>query len=186
MRSSTRVVLRAYGATVTIVQASMPTAVDRCLSEVPIGMLQPNVILPSLEVGTSLKDSSISVQSVNCGAVLLGRTAKTLRDHLSAVEVAAGVPGVCCVTSEIQSPDTLADKEIWRERTAQKSNAEYGAVDASRDVWITWMAKMRLLADRQTPALDINVDSRDGVAIYASPTKKQRADAETRGESPCH
>jgi osmotically-inducible protein OsmY len=90
------------------------------------------------------------------------------------------------VSSEIQSPDTLADKEIWRERTAQKSNAEYGAVDASRDVWITSMAKMRLLADRQTPALDINVDTRDGVAIYASPTKKQRADAETRGESPCH
>lgn len=117
----------------------------------------------ALQAQPSLKDSSITVQSVNNGEVLLAGTAKTLTDHLSALEVACGVPGVRHVSSEIQSPDALADKEIWRERTAQKSNAEYGVADASRDLWITSMTKMRLLADSRTPALDINVDTRDGV-----------------------
>lgn len=116
----------------------------------------------ALEAQPLLKDSSITVQSVNNGVVLLGGKANSLTDHLGAVEIAAAVPGVHHVASEIQSPDTLGDKEIWRERT-QKSEAEYGAVDASRDVWITSMVKMRLLADSETPALDINVDTRDGV-----------------------
>ena len=138
----------------------------------------------ALKADASLKDSSITVQSVNNGVVLLAGTAKTLTDHLSAVEVASGVPGVRHVSSEIQSPDTLADREIWRERTAQKSNAEYGATDASRDVWITSMAKMRLLADSQTPALDINVDTRDGVVtlfgIVPAKEAKQAAEADVR------
>ena len=88
------------------------------------------------------------------------------------------------MTSEIQSPDTLADKEIWRERTAHRSNAEYGATDASRDVWITSMAKMRLLADSRTPALDINVDTRNGVVtlfgIVPAKEAKQAAEADVR------
>jgi hyperosmotically inducible protein len=138
----------------------------------------------ALQGQPALKDSAITVQSVNNGVVLLAGTAKTLTDHLSAVEVASGVPGVRHVSSEIQSPDTLADKEIWRERTAQKSNAQYGAVDASRDVWITSMAKMRLLADSRTPALDINVDTRDGVVtlfgIVPATAAKRAAEADVR------
>jgi hyperosmotically inducible protein len=138
----------------------------------------------ALQAQPSLKESAITVQSVNNGVVLLAGTAKTLTDHLSAVEVASGIPGVQRVASEIQSPDTLGDKEIWRERTAQKSTAEYGAVDASRDVWITSMAKMRLLADSQTPALDINVDTRDGVVtlfgIVPAKDAKRAAEADVR------
>ena len=120
-------------------------------------------VAKALTADGSLKDSSITVQSVNNGVVLLGGTAKTLTDHLTAVEVASGVPGVRHVSSEIQSPDTLADKEIWRERPALKSDANYGPVDASRDIWMTSMTKMFLLADSRTPALEINVDTRDGV-----------------------
>jgi len=138
----------------------------------------------AMKADVSLNDSSITVQSVNNGVVLLGGTAKTLTDHLSAVEVAAGVPGVRHVSSEIQSPDTLADSEIWRERTAQTSNADYGVADASRDVWITSMAKMRLLADSQTPALDINVDTRGGVVtlfgIVPANEAKLAAEADVR------
>jgi osmotically-inducible protein OsmY len=141
-------------------------------------------VVKALKADASLKDSSIAVQSVNNGVVLLAGTAKTLTDHLSAVEVASGVPGVRHVSSEIQSPDTLADQEIWRERTAQTSNAEYGAVDASRDMWITSMAKMRLLADSQTPALDISVDTRDGVVtlfgIVPGKEAKRAAAADVR------
>ena len=66
----------------------------------------------ALQADTSLKSSSISVQSVNSGVVLLGGTAKTVTGHLSAVETATSVPGVRQVVSEIQSPDTLADAEI--------------------------------------------------------------------------
>jgi len=138
----------------------------------------------ALKADTTLKDSSITVRSVNNGVVLLGGTAKTLTDHLSAVEVAAHVRGVRHVSSEIQSPDSLADKEIWRERPAQKSEADYGAVDASRDLWITSMAKMRLLADAETPALDINVDTRDGVVtlfgMVPGQDAKRAAEADVR------
>jgi osmotically-inducible protein OsmY len=141
-------------------------------------------VAKALKTDAALKDSSITVQSVNNGAVLLAGTAKTLTDHLSAVEVASGVPGVRHVSSEIQSPDILADKEIWRERPAQKSNAEYGVADASRDLWITSMAKMRLLADSRTPALDINVDTRDGVVtlfgIVPGNEAKRAAEADAR------
>ena len=138
----------------------------------------------ALQAQPSLKDSAITVQSVNSGVVLLAGTAKTLTDHLTAVEVASRVPGVRHVSSEIQSPDTPAHKEIWRERPAPKSNAEYGAADAARDVWITSMAKMRLLADSRTPALDINVDTRDGVVtlfgIVPGNEAKRAAEADAR------
>ncbi len=138
----------------------------------------------ALKAQPSLKDSAITVQSVNSGVVLLAGTAKTLTDHLSAVEVASGVPGVQRVASEIQSPDTVGDEEIWRERAAGKSHADYGAADASRDVWITSMVKMRLLADSETPALDINVDTRNGVVtlfgMVPTNTAKRAAEADVR------
>lgn len=138
----------------------------------------------ALQAQPSLKDSAITVQSVNNGVVLLGGTAATLTDHLGAVEVAAGVPDVRHVSSEIQSPDTLADKEIWRERTAQKSDDAYDTGDAARDLYITSMAKMRLLADSRTPALDINVDTRDGVVtlfgIVPGNEAKRAAEADVR------
>lgn len=48
-----------------------------------------------------LKDSGISVASVNKGVVLLSGSAKTLDAHLRAVEVARKVPGVHRVSSEV-------------------------------------------------------------------------------------
>lgn len=141
-------------------------------------------VAAALKADGSLKDSSVTVQSVNNGVVLLGGTAKTLTDHLSAVEVASGIAGVHRVASEIQSPDALGDEEIWRERAAHESDADYSVADASRDVWITSMAKMRLLADSETPALDINVDTRDGVVtlfgIVAAKEVKQAAEVDVR------
>lgn len=142
-------------------------------------------VAKALKANTSLKGSSISVKSVNNGAVLLVGTAKTLADHLSAVEVAAGVPGVRRVMSEIQSPDTLTDAEIWRDaKKAQLSHAAHGVGNASRDVYITSMTKLHLLADRRTPALDINVDTRDGVVtlfgIVPENEAKRAAEADAR------
>jgi hyperosmotically inducible protein len=75
----------------------------------------------------------------------------------------------------------------------QISDSEYGVVDASRDVWITSMVKMRLMADGETLALDINIDTRDGVVTLFGmvPTAKVKDAAEVNvrkvdgGDGPC-
>jgi osmotically-inducible protein OsmY len=134
----------------------------------------------ALRTDPPLQDSHVSVQSVNNGVVLLTGTAKTLSAHLRAVKVVAGVPGVQRVASEIQSPDTLADAEMWRAPTPQPATSkEYGMGDAASDTWITSATKMRLLADPKTPALDINVDTRTGtVTLFGIvPTQEAKAAA---------
>ena len=65
----------------------------------------------ALKADTTLKDSDISVASVNDGVVLLKGEAKTIGDHLRAVETTARVPGVRRVASEIQSPDKVGDAD---------------------------------------------------------------------------
>jgi len=138
----------------------------------------------ALQRDALLKDSSIKVQSVNNGVVLLAGTAKSVISHLSAVEDAASVPGVRQVNSEIQSPNTLADETIWQEYTSKAASKSRGISDAARDMWITSATKMRLLADGDTPALDINVDTRNGVVtlfgMVPSPQAKTSAEADAR------
>ena len=130
----------------------------------------------------SLKSSTIAVQSVNQGVVLLSGTAKTLSAHLRAVEVAASVPGVHRIASEIQSPDTLADEEIWREPTPHRAREAYGVWDTANDIWITSAVRMRLLADTEIPGLEIDLDSWDGVVtlfgIVSSQDAKAAAEAD--------
>ena len=56
--------------------------------------------------------------------------------------------------------------------------------DTASDIWITSATKMRLLADSQTPALDINVDTWAGVVtlfgIVPSQEAKAAAEADAR------
>jgi hyperosmotically inducible protein len=131
-----------------------------------------------LQADSSLKDSSISVKSVNKGVVLLAGTAKTLSAHLRAVETVAWVPGVERVASEIKSPDTLADAEIWREPTARgESSKDSGIRNTASDLWITSATKMRLLTDSRTPALDINVETRARVVTLFGTVHSQEAKA---------
>jgi hyperosmotically inducible protein len=141
-------------------------------------------ITQELQADPALQDSRIAVQSVHQGVVLLAGTAKTLSDHLHAVALVASVPGVQRVASEIQSPDTLADAEIWREPTPQQPSATDGLGAAARDLWITSATKMRLLADSRTPALDIHVDTRAGVVtlfgMVPSPEARAAAEADAR------
>jgi hyperosmotically inducible periplasmic protein len=134
----------------------------------------------ALQADSSLKDSSISVESVNKGVVLLAGTAKTLSAHLRAVETVAWVPGVERVASEIKSPDTLADAEIWREPTVRgESSKDSGIRNTASDIWITSATKMRLLTDSRTPARDINVEARAGVVTLFGivPTQEAKAAA---------
>lgn len=87
----------------------------------------------ALRADSSLKGSRITVKSVNEGVVLLGGTAKTLSAHLHAIEVVASMSGVHRVATEIQSPETLADAEIWRGATPLTSSQEYGMWETASD-----------------------------------------------------
>jgi hyperosmotically inducible protein len=136
----------------------------------------------ALAVDKSLSDSSISVQSVHEGTVLLAGRAATMEDHLRAMSIARGVPGVRGVSSEIQSPDRVADDEIRREESSGGARrSETGmASQAASDAWITSAVKLRLLADSDTPALDVNVDTDDGIVTLFGivPSEKSKSAAE--------
>ena len=135
----------------------------------------------SLKADRALADSSITVQSVNAGVVLLAGKARTLSDAYRAVEVTARVRGVRRVASEIQSPDTLADEELWRDGAYDAAAYEKSA---ARDTWITTAAKVRLIANSETPGFDINVDTNNGIVtlfgVVASQNAKQTAETEVR------
>ena len=135
----------------------------------------------SLKADPALKDSSITVKSVDAGVVLLAGKAQTLSDAYRAVEVTAGVRGVRRVASEIQSPDTLADAELWRDGAYDKKAYE---TSAARDTWITTAAKMRLIANTNTPGFDINVDTNNGIVtlfgVVRSEAQKKGAETEVR------
>ena len=138
-------------------------------------------IKKSLKDEPSLKDSSISVQSVNDGVVLLGGKAASVSDHLRALELARGVPGVRSVRSEVESPDRLADEEI-RHPHGRPEAGTRGMGQTLQDMYITSATKMRLLADEKTPALDINVDTRNGVVTLfgAVPNREAKVEAESQ------
>ncbi len=130
----------------------------------------------ALKGDTLLERSSIQVQSVNNGTVLLAGNAESLTAELRAIETAEGVPGVHAVHSEIESPDAKADAETWR-KLSEKSESKPGRMG---DAYITAAAKMRLLTDSVTPATDINVDTRDGVVTLFGyvPSEPSKAEAE--------
>lgn len=134
-----------------------------------------------LDADPALRNSKIEVKSVNQGVVLLDGSAKSLSAHLRALEVAHAVPGVTRVASEIASPNTLADDEIWRDANADPRSA---SASPAQDAWITTAAKVRLIANSDTPARDINVDTVGGVVtLFGSvPTEATRraAEAEVR------
>jgi hyperosmotically inducible periplasmic protein len=141
----------------------------------------------ALSKDDALKQSSVSVQSVNKRTVLLGGKTESLSAHLRAIETAKSVAGVRSVRSEIESPDAKADTEIWRniggrtEKTASGVKSAAGGVEtAMTDVYITATTKMRLFANKATPGVDINVDTYDGVVtLFGSvPTEAAKATAE--------
>jgi hyperosmotically inducible protein len=136
----------------------------------------------ALEADRSLADSDISVVSVRNGVVLLGGEAETLSDAYQAVQDAARVEGVAHVASEIRSPDELGDAELWRDGEIDEAGEQVQST--ARDRWITTATKMRLMANTETPAFDINVDTRDGIVtlfgMVDSARAKEQAAAEAR------
>jgi hyperosmotically inducible protein len=141
----------------------------------------------ALRADPSLADSDIKVKSVNKGVVLLSGSAATLTDHLRAIRDVIVVDGVRRVASEVKSPDVVADREIVAEEA--KANAtppttEGGMKQDIADMWITTATKSRLMVDSETPAMDINVDTNDGVVtlfgIVSTEAAKKAAEADAR------
>jgi hyperosmotically inducible protein len=137
----------------------------------------------ALEADKGLAGSDIEVASVNKGVVVLSGTADTLSDHVRAVEDARGVPGVKRVSTEVKSPDRLSDAELNRKESAAEAGAK-GAKATVNDAWLTSKVKLRLLGNEQTPARDINVDTRNGtVTLFgAVPSAAAKTAAETEAK----
>jgi hyperosmotically inducible protein len=128
-----------------------------------------------IERDAALDDSSVKVASVNKGVVLLSGEAKTISDHLRALEDARAVQGVQRVASEVKSPDKLSDNEIWYgdDKRNVAANKTEKAEQSSWDAWTTASVKLRLLSNREVPGLDINVDTREGVVTLFGAVQNQ-------------
>jgi osmotically-inducible protein OsmY len=163
VRSILQVVPEDLEETVAASDSELQTRVEKALADDP-----------------SLEDSHIDVQSVNSGVVLLSGEAATLSDHRRALECAREVAGVRKVTSEIRSPDQMSDRELW----AQDEDVAARDPNFAKDLYVTTTTKLRLMAKQDVPALDVNVDTRDGVVTLfgtvPSEAAKQAAGAEAQ------
>ena len=141
----------------------------------------------ALSSDATLADGQIAIKSVNKGVVLLSGTAASLTDHLRAIRDVVAIDGVRRVASEVRSPDVVADREIVADEEqahATPPSSESGMKQGFADMWITTATKSRLMVDRDTPAMDINVDTDDGVVtlfgIVSSQAAKKAAEADAK------
>ena len=132
-------------------------------------------VTAELSGDAALADSQIVVLSVNKGVVLLTGTAKSLSDHVRALEDASQVEGVKQVASQIKSPVQFVDSELWHDGEYELDLSERYAAS---DLWITTAVKSRLLAANYTPVYGINVDTRRAnVTLFGVVDSKQAKDA---------
>lgn len=125
-----------------------------------------------LKADASLKDSKISVKSVDKGVVLLAGDAHTFSDHLRAVVLVDRLPGVRRVASEVKGPDEFGNDErvtflSHPSHPSSKPGAKPGAEarSSASDMRISAAVKLRLLTASQVPSTEISVDTEDGVVI---------------------
>lgn len=123
----------------------------------------------ALKADASLKDSKISVKSVDKGVVLLTGDAHTFSDHLRAVVLVDRIPGVRRVASEVKGPDEFGNDEriTFLSHPSSKPGAKPGAEarSSASDMRISAAVKLRLLTASQVPSTEISVDTEDGVVI---------------------
>ena len=132
----------------------------------------------ALKLEPALKRSSVSAQSTDKGVVLLTGTAETMSDQILAIIVTDSVDGVRHVVSEIMAPNQFMAVESKSAGELAKATKSKFITSAS-DMRITTEIKLRLLADEDTPALSISVDTnRSRVSLFgtvASPAQSDRA-----------
>lgn len=132
-------------------------------------------------------ETGIAVKSVNKGTVLLDGKATSLSNHLRAIEDVRAVPGVKRVASTIESPDSKEVRDAMLPKDGAKAadaKDGKGMSGTMKDAYITSATKLRLLTDRKTPGMDINVDTNDGVVTLfgtvPDATAKAKAEEEAR------
>lgn len=114
-----------------------------------------------LKGDAELKDSSISVKSVDKGVVLLAGNARTFSDHLRAVGIIDRMPGVRRVASEVKSPDAFGNDE--RVSFLVEPARQPAARNSSSDMRTSMSVKLRLLTAAHVPSTEISVDTNEGV-----------------------
>jgi hyperosmotically inducible protein len=146
---------------ITIADEKITTEVNRALKREP-----------------ALARSTVTVQSVDKGVVLLTGTAETMSDQLLAFLVADSVDGVRRVVTEIKAPERFMPVESKKAGQLAKASKSKLTTSAN-DMRITTEIKLRFLADNNTPALSISVDTnRSRVSLFgtvASPEQSDRA-----------
>jgi len=132
----------------------------------------------ALKLEPALKKSSVSAQSADKGVVVLTGTAETMSDLILAFIVTDSVDGVRHVVSEIKAPNQFVAVESVRAGALAKTT-QSNLITSAGDMRITTEIKLRLLADEDTPALSISVDTnRNRVSLFgtvASPAQSDRA-----------
>jgi len=115
-----------------------------------------------------IRGSHIHVQSVNQGMVVLNGEARDVGDELQALEDARSVHGVRRVESDIRASDHESDEAVAVEDRHD---------DRVSDAWITAKIKMKFIADRDIPAGDIHVDTREHtVTLFGNVPSRMAAD----------
>ncbi|MDP1824466.1 MAG: BON domain-containing protein [Archangium sp.] len=117
----------------------------------------------TLKADAALKDSKITVKSVDKGVVLLAGDAKTFSDHLRAVVIVDRLVGVRRVASEVKGPDAFGADERITFITPALPKAKVEARNSATDMRISMAVKMRLLTAAQVPSNEISVDTEDNV-----------------------
>lgn len=106
-----------------------------------------------------LADSSLRVESVTKGFVVIGGRAASMSDHLRALTLVRSMQGVNGVSSVVESPDVLSEREILR------SESPAGRFDegSDADAQVTSRVKLALADTADVASPNIHVDTRDGV-----------------------
>jgi hyperosmotically inducible periplasmic protein len=117
----------------------------------------------TLKAEPSLKNSKISVKSVDRGVVLLTGDARSLSDHLRAVVIVDRIPGVRRVASEVKGPEGFGDDERVTFLNPPTSKPPTEARSSASDMRISAAVKLRLWTASQVPSSEISVDTDDGV-----------------------
>jgi hyperosmotically inducible protein len=116
-----------------------------------------------LKADPSLKNSSISVKSVDKGLVLLTGKASTFSDHLRAISIVDRLPGVRRVASEIKGPEAFQEDERVIFLAGPEAKQLATERSSASDMRVSAAVKLRLLTAAQVPSTEISVDTEDGV-----------------------
>jgi hyperosmotically inducible protein len=117
----------------------------------------------ALSQSDELKDSSITVKSVDRGVVMLTGEAKTYAAHLRAISLVDRVAGVQRIVSEVKLPRDFREDERVVFLPAPATVDRLGGASGAWDGRINMEVKLRLLTANEVPSNEIRVDTEDGV-----------------------